>query len=214
MLAQQRLAHGHGIKFADIGADRQAVDGRRADDATGRARPSGDSCKVRGIGVAVRVSTWTSVRSCFRRSLWPTPKCCSSSITSRPRFLNRMALASSAWVPITISTVPRLMPSRVACASLALTKRDSGPHLDREAAKPFGEAFVMLARQQRRRRDHRHLHARHGRDKGRAHRHLGLAKADIAANQPVHRRSAVHDRPAPRRWRAAGRRFPDRETAR
>ena len=32
--------------------------------------PESASCKVRGMGVAVSVSTCTSSRSCFRRSLW------------------------------------------------------------------------------------------------------------------------------------------------
>ena len=46
------------------------------------------SCSVRGIGVAVSVSTWILPRSSLSRSLWPTPKCCSSSMISRPRSLN------------------------------------------------------------------------------------------------------------------------------
>ncbi len=45
-------------------------------------------CRVRGIGVAVRVSTSTCVRSCLIRSLCFTPKRCSSSTTSSPRSLN------------------------------------------------------------------------------------------------------------------------------
>ena len=45
----------------------------------------------------------------------------------------------------------------------------------------------MLARQQRRRHHHRHLLAVHRRDEGGAQRHFGLAEADIAADQPVHR---------------------------
>ena len=45
----------------------------------------------------------------------------------------------------------------------------------------------MLARQQRRRHDHRDLLAAHRRDEGGAQRHLGLAEADVAADQPVHR---------------------------
>ena len=49
----------------------------------------------------------------------------------------------------------------------------------------------MLARQQRRRHDHRHLPAGQRRDEGRAQRHLGLAEADIAADQPVHRRAGA-----------------------
>ena len=45
----------------------------------------------------------------------------------------------------------------------------------------------MLARQQRGRHHHRDLLAGHRRDEGGAQRHLGLAEADIAADQPVHR---------------------------
>ena len=54
--------------------------------------PVSASCRVRGIGVAVRVRTWTSVFSAFRRSLWATPKCCSSSTMTRPRSANSTAL--------------------------------------------------------------------------------------------------------------------------
>ena len=46
---------------------------------------------------------------------------------------------------------------------------------------------MVLAHQQGRGRQERHLLARHGRHEGRAQRHLGLAEADIAADQPVHR---------------------------
>ena len=45
----------------------------------------------------------------------------------------------------------------------------------------------MLARQQRRRHHHGDLLARHRRDEGGAQRDLGLAEADIAADEPVHR---------------------------
>jgi hypothetical protein len=51
----------------------------------------------------------------------------------------------------------------------------------------LGKGLEMLARQQRRRHHHGHLNPGHGRDEGRAQRHLGLAEADIAADQPVHR---------------------------
>ena len=43
---------------------------------------------VRGIGVAVIVSTSTCARIAFNRSLCETPKRCSSSTTSRPRSAN------------------------------------------------------------------------------------------------------------------------------
>ena len=49
----------------------------------------------------------------------------------------------------------------------------------------------MLARQKRGGRDHRHLHARHGRHKRGAHRDLGLAKPHIATDQPIHRLSGM-----------------------
>ncbi len=44
-------------------------------------------CSVRGIGVAVSVRTSTCARSCLMRSLWATPKRCSSSTTRSPRCL-------------------------------------------------------------------------------------------------------------------------------
>ena len=55
--------------------------------------PVSASCSVRGIGVADSVSTCTSVFSSFSRSLCLTPKCCSSSMISRPRFLNEIDAA-------------------------------------------------------------------------------------------------------------------------
>ncbi len=55
--------------------------------------PVSASCSVRGIGVAVSVSTCTSARSVLSFSLCATPKCCSSSTTSRPRSLNLIVLA-------------------------------------------------------------------------------------------------------------------------
>ena len=59
--------------------------------------------------------------------------------------------------------------------------------LDREALEALAEVVVMLAGEQGGRRDHRDLHARHRGDEGGAQRDLGLAEADIAADQPVHR---------------------------
>ena len=50
----------------------------------------------------------------------------------------------------------------------------------------------MLAHQQRGGREQRHLLAGHGGDEGRAQRHLGLAEADVAAQQPVHRPARAH----------------------
>ena len=98
-----------------------------------------------------------------------------------------MLLASSAWVPMTMSTVPSAMPSLVFFVSAAGTSRDRRPTFDREALKPLDEIGVMLARQQGRRADQRDLLARHRHDERGAERDLGLAEADVAAHQPVHR---------------------------
>ncbi len=89
--------------------------------------PVSASCSVRGIGVADSVSTCTSAFSAFSFSLWETPKCCSSSTISRPRSANSIPLASSAWVPTTMLTLPSAMPRLASAASLAVTMRLSWP---------------------------------------------------------------------------------------
>ena len=60
--------------------------------------------RVRGMGVAERVSTSTPLEISFSRSLWATPNRCSSSIISRPKSLNSMDFCNSLWVPIIKST--------------------------------------------------------------------------------------------------------------
>ena len=82
------------------------------------------SCSVRGMGVAESVSTWISARRSLSRSLWATPKCCSSSITTRPRSLNATPLPSTAWVPTTMSTVPSATPALTTLSSGPVTMRD------------------------------------------------------------------------------------------
>ena len=54
-------------------------------------------------------------------------------------------------------------------------------------AKRSRKILRVLAREQRRRRDDRGLLAVDRRGEGGAQRHLGLAEADVAADQPVHR---------------------------
>ena len=147
------------------------------------------SCSVRGIGVAERVSTCTSARRSFRRSLCFTPKCCSSSTITSPRSLNETpGLPSTACVPTTMSTSPAAAPA------LATRIHVGGRHharelrdLDRQVGEALGEILEVLAREQRGRRDDDHLLAVDGAGEGGAHRDLGLAEADVAADQPVHR---------------------------
>ena len=68
--------------------------------------PTSDMFSVRGIGVAVIVSTSTFLRICLMRSLCATPKRCSSSTTSRPRSLNATSFDSRRCVPTMMSTLP------------------------------------------------------------------------------------------------------------
>ncbi len=60
---------------------------------------------------------------------------------------------------------------------------------DRPAGKPLAEGFEVLAGQKCRRADDGHLLTGHGDDEGSPQRHLGLAKADVATDQPVHGRA-------------------------
>ena len=69
--------------------------------------PTSDMFSVRGIGVALSVSTSTFRRICLMRSLCATPKRCSSSTTSSPRSLNWTSFDSRRCVPTMMSTLPR-----------------------------------------------------------------------------------------------------------
>ena len=62
--------------------------------------------RVLGMGVADRVSTSTPLEISFSRSLWDTPKRCSSSTTKSPRSLNWTLFCKSLWVPMITSRVP------------------------------------------------------------------------------------------------------------
>ena len=79
--------------------------------------------RVRGMGVADRVSTSTPWLSSLMCSLWVTPKRCSSSTTSRPRFLNFTSLLKSRWVPMTRSHLPVARSDRVLLAAAPERKR-------------------------------------------------------------------------------------------
>ena len=103
-----------------------------------------------------------------------------------------MSGLSSRWVPITMSTLPSLRPSTTSRASLSVWNRLSGLQVDREAAHPLGEGRVVLRHQQRRGHEHGDLLAVLHRLERRAHGDLGLAVADVAADQPVHRYDATH----------------------
>ena len=80
--------------------------------------------RVRGMGVADRVSMSTPMKFSLSFSLCLTPKRCSSSMITRPRSWNFTSLDSSRWVPTTISTLPDCRPRRVSFCCFAVRKRD------------------------------------------------------------------------------------------
>ena len=90
-------------------------------------------------------------------------------------------------MPMTMSTLPSSMPAAPALCSLAERKRDSSAILHRPVGEAVGESLEVLLGEQRGGHQHRDLLAVHHRDEGGAQRDLGLAEADIAADQPVHR---------------------------
>ena len=149
-------------------------------------------CRVRGIGVADIASTSTSSRSCRSSSFWATPKRCSSSTTTSPRLPGTTSRESTRWVPIRMSTVP--------CRKSASTRFVSAGGRNRETVStrtgksrkrslkvaPCCWASIVVGHQ------HQHLAAARHRLQGRSHRHLGLAEADVAADQPVHRLLGLH----------------------
>ena len=79
--------------------------------------------RVRGMGVADSVSTSMPLKRSLNFSLCLTPKRCSSSITTRPRFLMDTSSEMRRCVPMTMSTAPDLSPSSVERTSAALLKR-------------------------------------------------------------------------------------------
>ena len=112
---------------------------------------------VRGIGVAVSVSTSTLARSCLIFSLCCTPKRCSSSITSSPRSLNFTSSESSRCVPITTSTSPAATSGDDRVCSFG--GEEAREHLDphRVAGEALAERLAVLVREQRRRGEDRDL---------------------------------------------------------
>ena len=90
--------------------------------------PASDMCSVRGIGVAVSDSTSTSSRSWRRSSFCATPKRCSSSTTTSPRFDGTTSLERTRCVPMSTSTLPYAKSARACFTSRR--PAEPGDHLD------------------------------------------------------------------------------------
>ena len=80
---------------------------------------------VRGIGVAVSVSTSALAEIFFSFSFCATPKRCSSSIMTSPSFANSTSEDISLCVPTIISVSPRLSLRSDASCCFFVRKRDT-----------------------------------------------------------------------------------------
>ena len=116
-------------------------------------------CSVRGMGVAVSVSTSTCAAGCFSCSFCVTPKRCSSSTTTSPRSLDRTSVESSRWVPTSTSTLPVAERASAICALLRWRCGSARPRRPSPGSRRSARAKVMvvLLREHRGRHQHRHL---------------------------------------------------------
>src|SRR4051812_32997648 len=87
--------------------------------------PASDRCSVRGIGVALSVSTSTSSRRDLSNSFWATPNRCSSSRITSPSSLGITSRLRTRWVPMRTSTLPALKSARIRFVSFGGTKRET-----------------------------------------------------------------------------------------
>ena len=125
MFAQQSLADGDAVKFADIGADRQPVDRRRADDR--QITHTGQRQLQRARNRRGRQGQHMHIAAQLLQALLVGDAEMLFLVDhEQAEVLKRRPLAKTAWVPTTISTVPLASPSRVSPASLLVTNRDSG----------------------------------------------------------------------------------------
>ena len=86
--------------------------------------PSRPMCSVRGMGVAVIVSTSTICRSAFSRSFTSTPNRCSSSITTSPRLWKCTSGWASRCVPMTMSIEPSSRRRMISVCCRRVANRD------------------------------------------------------------------------------------------
>ncbi len=154
--------------------------------------PASDICSVRGIGVADIEITSTRSFSWRSSSFCLTPKRCSSSTMIRPRSLGRTSRDSSRCVPMRMSSLPSL--KRLTASFCSAAGPEARHLLDghRVVRQALGEGPEVLLGEDRRRHQHQHLLAALDRLERGAQRDLGLAVADVAADQAVHRARGLH----------------------
>ena len=186
MFAQQRLAQGHRVEFAHVGADGQTVDRRRADDRQ-IAHP-GQRQLQRARDRRCRQGQHMNIRAQrLEPFLVADPKMLFFVDDQKTEVLEADVLGQQRMCAD--DNIDSAARHAVAGQGSILGRYKAAQLADlyREPAEPLGKALVVLARQEGRGRNHRYLHPRHRRDKGRAHCHLGLAKTHVATDQTVHR---------------------------
>ena len=190
--AQHGVANQRFVEPGDARFDGQPIFRRRFEIRDVAQAQAATCASVRGIGVAVSVSTSIVCRSFLSRSFTSTPNRCSSSMITSPRLANATSACASRCVPMTISTEPVFRPAmmRLCCrrGAKAAERRD----LERELGHPLGERAAMLLAENRGGHEHGHLIAGVDRFERRPHRHFGFAVADVAAEEPIHRAFDLH----------------------
>ena len=186
VLAHQRLAHHHRVVGQDEGAHGEAVHRRVAMTLMSRT-PLSAICRVRGIGVAVSVSTWASALSRFRRSLWATPKCCLLVHDNQAEVVERDGGAEQRVGADDDVDLAARDTALDRCLLLGPDQARELGDLHRQAGEALAEGLQMLPREQGGGGQHRDLLAGVDRVERRTQRHLGLAEAHVAADQPIHR---------------------------
>ena len=186
VLAQDRLAQDHGIVGQHEGAHGQAIDRRRRDQAhlahAGERHLQGARdrrrCQGQHVDVGAQLLQALLLRDAEMLLLVDDEQA--------ERFeLDALAEQGvGADDDIDVARLDAGLDLR-----RVLAGDQAGELLDAhgQAGEALAEGAVVLAAEQRRRRDDRDLEAGHDGDEGGAQRHLGLAEADVAADQPVHR---------------------------
>ena len=140
------------------------------------------------MGVAVSVTTSTVLRSCLIRSLWATPKSVGQAVE------HPVVLGIDGRRGIDLHDVDAALGE--ALAHRAGPRGGAKPRqrfdLHGVAGEALPEGGLVLLAEDRRGHQHGDLLAVHHGAEGGAHRDLGLAVADVAADEAVHRLRPLH----------------------
>ena len=186
MLAQQRLANHDRVPRRDVGADREPVDRRGLDDA--------QIAQSRHRHLQ-RARDW---RRGQRKHVDVGPERFQPFLVGDPEML--LLVDDHQTEPLEVNRLGQQRMGADDNVDLSVLDAFAGlfglgrghearqpPDVDRETLQALDEVGVMLAREQSRRAHQSDLLTRHRHHERGAKRDLGLAEADVAAHQPVHR---------------------------